>query len=292
MLSRVDAEASCTNCRTQYPLSRDGQLDLRLRSPKRCRLEVPLGEKWLKEGFQFGPITPNPSPQFDVNSVRLHNGITYGNRLTRELMTHFPRADLSGGLMLDLGASSAHDFATIFTGTNLEYVGLDYQGAQSTLLGDAHSLPFQDNVFDFVISLAVLEHLRHPSVAMREVYRVMKPGKLFIGTVAFLEPFHQDSYYHFSHLGTYNSLASAGFEVRQIEPNLNWTGLQAIAKMSSFLGLPGKVTNLLYWTLRALARVWSAVQEIRGKTDSDPQGLRQLSTTGGFRFIAVKPART
>jgi SAM-dependent methyltransferase len=194
--------------------------------------------------------------------------------------------------MLDLGSNSAHDFAGIFRGTNLEYVGLDYQGATPDLLGDAHSLPFQDNVFEFVVSFAVLEHLRHPSVAMQEVYRVLKPGKLFIGTVAFLEPFHLDSYYHHTHLGTYNSLASAGFDVHQIEPNMNWTGIQAIAKMSSFLGLPGKLGNPLYRMLRALGRVWTDIQEIRGKTDSERRRLRQLATTAGFRFIAAKPAGT
>ena len=288
ILLRVDAGAKCATCQTRYPASRDGQLDLRLKAPKRYKLEVSLGEKWSGDSFEFDRIKPNPSPQFDVDSVRFHPGLTFGNRLTRELLTHFPRASSSGGLMLDLGCDH-RDFAEPCGGTNLEYVGMDYQGTKPDLLGDAHSLPFQDNVFDFVISIAVLEHLRHPLVAMREVYRVLKPGKLFIGTVAFLEPFHQRSFYHHTHLGTYDSLSSAGFDVRQIEPNMDWTGLQAIAKMSSFPDLPGKVTNLLVWLIRALARVWCALQDIRGKTPGEREMLGQLSTTGGFRFIAVKP---
>jgi SAM-dependent methyltransferase len=291
MLVRVDTGATCSACHTRYPAAPDGQLDLRLKAPKRYKLEVPLGEEWFKDSFEFGRIKPNPSPQFDVNGVRFHRGLTYGNRLTRELLSHFPRASSPGGLMLDLGCDH-RDFAEACGGTNLEYVGLDCQGIKPDLLGDAHSLPFRDNVFEFVMSIAVLEHLRHPLVAMREVHRVLRPGGLFIGTVAFLEPFHQDSFYNHTHLGTYNSLASAGLVVRQIEPNMNWTGIQAIAMMSGLPDLPGKATNLLLWLLRALGRVWRTVQNIRGKSHGSRELLRQLSTTGGFRFIAIKPVST
>ena len=291
MLVRVDAGVKCSACQTRYPDARDGQLDLRLKAPKRYKLEVPLGEKWFRDSFEFGLIKFNPSPQFDVNSVQFHSRLTYGNRLTRNLLSHFPRASSPGGLMLDLGCDH-RDFAEPCAGTNLEYVGMDYQGTKPDLLGDAHSLPFQDNVFEFVLSISVLEHLRHPLVAIREVHRVLKPGGLFIGTVAFLEPFHQDSFYHHTHLGTYNSLASAGFDVRQIEPNMTWTGVQAIAKMSGFPDLPQKVSNLLVWLLRALARVWLTLKNIRGKTRGSREMLRQMSTTGGFRFIAVKPVGT
>jgi len=252
-------------------------------------LEVPLGEKWYKDSFEFCPIKPNPSPLFDVDSVHLHSGLTYGNRLTRELLTHFPRVTTPGGLMLDLGSNSNHDFAELCRGTNLEYVGFDYKGEKPELLGDAHSLPFQDNVFEFVLSLAVLEHLRHPLVAIKEVHRILKPGGLFIGTVAFLEPFHQDSFYHHTHLGIYNLLVTTGFEIRQIEPNLNWNGIQAIAKMSSFPGLPRKVTNLLFCMIRAMTRICSIIDYIPGKTPGERKMLRYLYTTGGFRFIAVKP---
>lgn len=51
------------------------------------------------------------------------------------------------------------------------------------LLGDAERLPFDDATFDAVIGNAVLHHLRLDP-ALRELYRVLKPG----GRCAFTEP--------------------------------------------------------------------------------------------------------
>jgi SAM-dependent methyltransferase len=42
--------------------------------------------------------------------------------------------------------------------------------------GDIHNLPFDDASFDAAIVSRVLEHLRDPVAAMREVRRVLKPG--------------------------------------------------------------------------------------------------------------------
>ena len=45
--------------------------------------------------------------------------------------------------------------------------------------GDIHELPFEDESFDAVYAHAVLMHLRDPIRAVREVWRVLKPGGVF-----------------------------------------------------------------------------------------------------------------
>lgn len=45
----------------------------------------------------------------------------------------------------------------------------------------AESLPFEDESFDFVTSVATFEHLpESPSEVMKEIYRVLKPGGTFV----------------------------------------------------------------------------------------------------------------
>lgn len=52
------------------------------------------------------------------------------------------------------------------------------------------SLPFTDGTFDAVFTLAVLEHVRDPFAAGREIMRVLKPGGILYSMVPLMVPFH------------------------------------------------------------------------------------------------------
>ena len=58
------------------------------------------------------------------------------------------------------------------------------------VVGDGHSLPFKDAVFDAVISEAVLEHVQDPNRVASEIHRVLKPGGYVCAAVPFLQGFH------------------------------------------------------------------------------------------------------
>lgn len=60
------------------------------------------------------------------------------------------------------------------------------------LIGDIHALPFEDNTTDAILCISVLEHVLDPRQAIKEMYRVLKPGGYCFVYVPFLFYYHAD----------------------------------------------------------------------------------------------------
>jgi len=92
-------------------------------------------------------------------------------------------------VVLDLGAG-AGIIPLDFKGQVLRVCGVDpdQRVLQNPYLdeaktGCAESIPYDDETFDIVICMHLLEHLCHPQDAFKEIHRVLKPkGSLFIKT--------------------------------------------------------------------------------------------------------------
>ena len=104
------------------------------------------------------------------------------------------------GLLLDCGAGRR----PVYYDNVVNYEIANYDSTD--VLGVAEELPFVDNAFDAVISVAVLEHVRDPFTAAREITRVLKPGGKLFCCVPFLQPFHgyPNHYYNMTHVGLAN----------------------------------------------------------------------------------------
>lgn len=101
------------------------------------------------------------------------------------------------GLILDCGAGLRD---TYFPNViNFEIVDYD----TTDVLGAGERLPFKDNTFDAVISIAVLEHVRNPFQCAHEISRVLKPGGELYCCVPFLQPLHgyPNHYFNATHQG-------------------------------------------------------------------------------------------
>jgi SAM-dependent methyltransferase len=109
----------------------------------------------------------------------------------------------SNGWVLDCGAGS-RPFRTRHV-INVEIV--DYRSTDVLAVGE--SLPFEDNTFDAVVSLAVLEHVRDPFRCAKELTRVLKPGGTLLADVPFLQPVHgyPHHYYNMTEQGLRNLFA-------------------------------------------------------------------------------------
>ena len=64
------------------------------------------------------------------------------------------------------------------------------------VIGDIHNLPFKDNSVDAFICISVLEHVEEPQKAMKEMYRVLKPGGYCYLWVPFLFYYHPEKGYY------------------------------------------------------------------------------------------------
>jgi SAM-dependent methyltransferase len=101
------------------------------------------------------------------------------------------------GIFLDCGAGMRN----VYYSNVINFEIVDYD--TTDVLGVGESLPFRDNVFDGIVSLAVLEHVKDPFLCAREISRVLKPGGRLICAAPFLQPYHAypGHYFNMSYQG-------------------------------------------------------------------------------------------
>jgi SAM-dependent methyltransferase len=104
------------------------------------------------------------------------------------------------GLILDCGAGKRE----IYFENVVNYEIVPYESTD--VLGVGEKLPFKDESFDAVLSVAVLEHVKDPFLCAREIVRVMKPGAKLFCCVPLLQPLHAfpHHYYNMTHFGLRN----------------------------------------------------------------------------------------
>lgn len=120
--------------------------------------------------------------------VPTHNvsGHSYDARALELIERH------ADGLVLDCGAGQRDVYYANVV--NYEVVAYD----STDVLGVAERLPFKDDSFDAVLSLSVLEHVKDPFQAARELMRVLKPGGELMCVAPFLQPLHGYPHHYYN----------------------------------------------------------------------------------------------
>jgi len=67
-------------------------------------------------------------------------------------------------------------------------------GPRTSLITDAHDIPFEDGTFDAVVAQAVLEHVLDPFRCVAEIRRVLKPKGLVYAETPFMQQVHGGRY--------------------------------------------------------------------------------------------------
>ena len=86
------------------------------------------------------------------------------------------------------------------------------------IVGDIHNIPLEDNSVDAIICSAILEHVEEPQKAVREMYRVLKPGGYCFIYVPFLYYYHpMKGYYGDFYRFTYDGVEYMTRDFSQVE---------------------------------------------------------------------------
>lgn len=106
-----------------------------------------------------------------------------------------------------------------------EHIGVDHEftshnKSEIDLFGTAYEIPVSSETFDSAICTVVLEHLEEPESAIRECFRVLKPGGHAIYAVPLLWHLHEEprDFYRFTKYGLKYLFEKAGFEIVEIKP--------------------------------------------------------------------------
>jgi ubiquinone/menaquinone biosynthesis C-methylase UbiE/uncharacterized protein YbaR (Trm112 family) len=120
-----------------------------------------------------------------------------------------------GGYVLDFGAGLRGTIEPHVV--NLEIA--DYP--TTDVVSTSDRLPFADRTFGGVIALHVLEHIRHPWIAAREIVRVLEPGGVAICTVPFVCAEHgfPDHYFNMTRAGLASLFDDLVLEQQFVKPD-------------------------------------------------------------------------
>jgi SAM-dependent methyltransferase len=273
-------ELACSPCSLTYPLI-DGQIDLRPQHTTERDVHVVVEPP----GAEGPAPLPAPLPQGPYPAIAYDTAdplLSCGNRLSPTLTTYLPPAG-ADDLLLDLGSGNGRVGGLLAKARGYVHVPVDYDGP-APILADAMALPLADGSVASCVTFAVFEHLRVPALAAAEVFRVLRPGGVVIGTVAFLEAFHMESYFHHTHLGTRAVLADAGFDPVLVEANADWLGPDALFEMTRLKD----VARWRAWPLRLAEKAMHPTFGLSRRKLTDRERLATI--TAGFRFVATKPA--
>ncbi|MBO6773500.1 MULTISPECIES: class I SAM-dependent methyltransferase [unclassified Thalassospira] len=144
----------------------------------------------------------------------------YNNFLTELVESHAPKT----GTLLDFGAGTGF-FANRVAGTGRKLVCVEPDTLQADEIRTkgfdafASSGDLADQSVDFSYSLNVLEHIEDDSAAMREIFRVLKPGSFCVIYVPAMPCLYSSMDEKVQHFRRYTrkelsgKLSNAGFDV-------------------------------------------------------------------------------
>lgn len=168
------------------------------------------------------------------------------------------------GKLLDAGAGKL-SYRHLVQPLCDEYKSMDFQDTHPELdyQADIQNMPLDNETFDTVLSAEVLEHVPDPEKALREIFRVLKPGGKLVITIPHLMYLHNEpnDFYRYTKYGLRTLLERVGFTVEYLEPSGSifsfLQGILATSAIGMAYGIPGVWTIVFQLSrLTSLGTIW------------------------------------
>ena len=203
-------------------------------------------------------------------------------------MSAFSQTPPPGSRVLDIGAGEAL-YAKRFAHTR--YVAVDlgvgdssWDYSKLSALADAGELPFAKSCFDAALQIVVLEHVRDPKEAVREMARVLCRGGRALLAVPLAWEVHQapHDYFRYTNHGLMLLLDQAGMAVVSLKPIGGFFTLLARRMLNSIQFFQRGLLWLLFPVVAVVAGVAALVLPSLDVLD------RRKEFTLGYVCIAEK----
>jgi SAM-dependent methyltransferase len=181
------------------------------RSPGLLRSSSPCSFDFAGQGMSI--LRENGASELPISMENIS-----ANAYDEPLCNFFDEAP--DNLFLDLGAGLRHQYRENVV--NVEIAALP----TTDILAFANNLPFESEVFDGAVCLAVLEHVPDPFQTASELLRVVRPGGTIYVDWPFLQPVHgyPSHYYNATAEGAVNAfrrIPGAGSIEASVPPHMH-----------------------------------------------------------------------
>lgn len=178
------SDMDCLSCGSRYPISYGRPVLLQPDNDVFCLQDYSLTKSSSTHKVRiWKKIIPDPS--VNLASQRLLSEV-------RKLLEIKAAA-----LVLVVGCGCQRQWLDHRLGSSssiqIVYTDIDI-AADVDLFCDGHDLPFVDDVFDAVVTTAVLEHVMYPERVAAEIIRVLKVGGLLYSELPFMQQVHEGAY--------------------------------------------------------------------------------------------------
>ena len=167
-----------------------------------------------------------------------------------------------------------------YTGENLNE-GLQtgtWDNSKLNIVSDIINIPVKDQSFDAIMCIEVLEHIKEPSLAIKEFSRIIKKGGKLIITAPFCSLTHFAPYYYGNGYSKYwyeEILKKNGFTIIKLSTNGNYFDYlaQELDRLETIINKYSQINLIHRFLLKLTRAILRPILAIASENDSDSNEL-------------------